>query len=149
MLEFLVVLVLVAVDGDTVKDTDTGEKYRLLYIDAPEKSQPYGLEAKASLQELLQSKVRIVSKKRDLYQRQLAELWVQADGAELMINELQIARGYAWQYYDKDSNRAYFQQHAKECGLGLWRETNPLPPWEYRKLRKQLQRTAGARWLAR
>ena len=57
-------------DGDTIKLN--GEKIRLQCIDAPEKTQPYGLEAKEYIMNLLKDKkVEVIRESKDRYGRTL------------------------------------------------------------------------------
>ena len=54
------------------------------------------------------------------------------------VNESLIKAGLAWQY--KKYCKAAFcrdwlilEEHAKTARIGLWRDNNPVPPWQYRK----------------
>jgi endonuclease YncB( thermonuclease family) len=56
------------------------------------------------------------------------------------INEWLVAEGYAWvyeKYYkidDPDIKKiCLLQETAKKCSVGIWKEDNPTPPWEFRK----------------
>jgi micrococcal nuclease len=65
-------------DGDTIKLN--GEKIRLQCIDAPEKTQPYGLEAKEHLMKLLKGKdIKVIRESKDRYGRTLGWLVVEGD----------------------------------------------------------------------
>lgn len=46
-----------------------------------------------------------------------------------------IKQGMAWHTPSTEENSEYQQaeQEARETKLGLWAETNPIPPWKWRK----------------
>lgn len=60
---------------------------------------------------------------------------------ELDINKLQIERGMAWFYrkYQKElvfNDRISYlhaEEYASGASLGLWVDTSPIAPWEFRK----------------
>jgi endonuclease YncB( thermonuclease family) len=51
------------------------------------------------------------------------------------VNAEQIRRGMAWEYSNFHSNQALIalQNEAKQAPRGLWAQSNPTPPWEWRK----------------
>ena len=112
---------------------------RLYGIDAPEKDQPYGIEAKNSLKELVQGKtVRLDLKDIDKYGRAVALVFVDS----LNVNLEQVKRGLAWAYLEYLGSpyiSEYYsaEKEARSKGLGLWKQTNPTPPWEWRKIKRQ------------
>jgi len=68
------------------------------------------------------------------------------DGVDnFFLNREQIRRGMAWHYkaYQRDQSaddrRAYAgtENKAKEQRRGLWVDSDSLPPWEWRKLRRR------------
>jgi len=57
------------------------------------------------------------------------------------VNQEIIRAGYAWQYrkYCKASFCSEWltlEQMAKIARIGLWRDNNPAPPWEWRKAQR-------------
>ena len=127
-------------DGDTiavVKDKDPEEiKVRLVFVDCPEKTQEYGQEAKQYTYRATNSKmVTIKSEKTDRYGRTLGEV-ILPDGSSL--NKKLIETGSCWHYsqYDKNPDLDKMEKNAKAKRLGLWSESNPTPPWEYRHSKK-------------
>ncbi|MCO6512347.1 MAG: thermonuclease family protein [Aridibacter famidurans] len=129
-------------DGDTitVRYLDSGEqkKVRLATIDAPEQGQPFGVQAKKSLSDLVIGKrVRIVEVDRDQYGRIVGEVF---DG-NLNVNVEQIRRGFAWHYKEYQRQQtpemrsiyARTEDAAKQSRNGLWRMQNPVPPWMWRR----------------
>lgn len=129
-------------DGDTitVKMIDTGrqERVRLATIDAPELNQPYGKASKKSLSDLVfGKKVRLEFVDRDQYGRLVSEVFVNG----MNVNAEQIRRGFAWHYKQYQNQQTEEQRNlyssaeeaAKQQRVGLWRDQNPVPPWEWRK----------------
>lgn len=128
-------------DGDTIKVIDSAKteyKVRLKGIDAPEKKQPFGQKSKKSLSDLAYMKqVKIEFFKRDKYGRVLGKVLVN----DKDVNLEQLRQGMAWVYvkYLKEIPAKDQEQYlkaeltAKNTSTGLWSETAPIPPWEYRK----------------
>jgi endonuclease YncB( thermonuclease family) len=131
-------------DGDTVNvltsDNQT-HKVRLSGIDAPEKNQAFGNKSKQALEDDIDGKtVSVEYSKRDKYQRIVGKITM--NGKD--INLHQIQRGLAWHYkkYQNEqevedrsiyANAEYIAQRDK---LGLWTESNPIPPWDFRKQKR-------------
>jgi micrococcal nuclease len=131
-------------DGDTVVIApDSGGAFytcRLYGIDAPEiahgstPAQPYGEEAKAYLKKLvLGQRVKVITTGGRTYNREVCIL----EKGGLNINLEMVRAGYAWAYR-RYLKRPYASEYiepeadARCKGLGLWRQTNPQPPWEFR-----------------
>ena len=55
------------------------------------------------------------------------------------VNQELVAQGYAWVYrkYSKDAELLRLEAEAQQKGLGLWAEPNPIPPWEWRRGRRE------------
>ena len=100
---------------------------RLYGIDAPEKDQPYGQEARNSLKDLVKEKtVRLDIKDIDKYERAVALVYV----GSLNVNLEQVKRGYAWaylEYLDSPYISEYYsaEKEARSKELGLWKQANP------------------------
>jgi endonuclease YncB( thermonuclease family) len=132
-------------DGDTVTVLDANKrthKIRLLGIDSPEKSQAFGERAKQSLSDLVFNKqVTVQGSKQDRYGRDLGKIVL--DGQD--INLEQIRRGMAWHYkqYARDQapedRQAYAdaESTARQNRVGLWQDSQPVPPWSYRRAAKE------------
>lgn len=141
--EVLTGFVVGVADGDTVTVLDSENrqhKVRLAGIDAPESRQAFGSASKQSLVALV-------------FRRSVAVHWVKTDRFGRIIGKIilgqedvcleQVRRGMAWHYkrfsaeqLPADAN-AYVQAElaAKASHVGLWRDPNPVPPWEFRKKR--------------
>lgn len=124
-------------DGDTVtvlRDR-TQIKVRLEGIDAPEKNQAFGSKAKTALSDLIGRKeVTVLATGTDKYGRTLGRVII--DGQD--VSELMVTQGMAWHYkeYSDDETLAELEDKARASKVGLWAESNALPPWEFRHRRK-------------
>ena len=137
--EFIAKIITV-LDGDTVLIRRGGRlvKIRLAEIDAPEKAQAFGETSKRSLSDMVMSKqVKVASQAVDQYGRMVAHLTTNG----LDVNAEQIRRGMAWEYSHFHSNKTLIalQNEAKQFPRGLWAQSNPTPPWEWRKLHPSIQ----------
>ena len=131
-------LVVKVTDGDSVKIKagETTSTIRLLYIDAPEKKQDYGIKSKNFLENLLlNKKVFVVTDKDDRYGRQLADIYLYNNNEAIYINAKMIKSGNAWVYrkYRSNSYLINLENHAKINNKGLWGYTNPVEPCIFRK----------------
>lgn len=128
-------------DGDTITvldNTNTQHKIRLGGIDAPEKRQAFGNVSKKSLSDMVfNQQVNIEWHKEDRYGRKVGKVLIE----EKDINLEQIKRGMAW-FYKKykgelvqEDRIAYVQaqQEAEANQIGLWGDSTPTPPWDFRK----------------
>jgi len=73
--------------------------------------------------------------KVDRYGRIVGRVYV--DGLD--VNRELVARGMAWVYrkYSNDPELLRLEAEAREKGLGLWADPNPVPPWEWRRGRRE------------
>jgi endonuclease YncB( thermonuclease family) len=135
-------------DGDTVEiRTDTATpRIRLAGIDAPEKRQAFGDAARQSLAGLCFGKTaEFHPRKTDKYGRTVAT--VECDGADAGL--AMIRAGFAWHYktYAKEQpqaeRKAYAnaEDEARAAGRGLWRDAEPIPPWEWRRPHRTVLQT--------
>lgn len=128
-------------DGDTVSVLDTSNtehRIRLMGIDAPEKNQAFGSKSKQSLSDLVfEQQVVVEYDKQDRYGRTVGKIVVNGVDANLE----QIKLGMAWHYkkYQKEqpvddrSEYARSEDISRAEKRGLWIDTEPTPPWEWRK----------------
>ena len=123
-------------DGDSLRVRCPGnsdsQRVRLHQIDAPELDQAYGNESRAKLTALCpkDAKVTIRAHGRDQYGRILGEALCSGQSA----NRHMVETGYAWAYdaHLLDDQLRTLQEKAKSARLGLWRDTRPTPPWQWR-----------------
>lgn len=131
-------------DGDTITALCQGNeqvKVRLAEIDAPEKAQPFGAKSKQSLSDLCFGKqARIYPLGRDRYGRTIGRIYCFTPGVktEIDANAEQVRRGLAWVYdrYVTDPDLYPLQDAARAERRGLWADSAPTPPWEWRKARR-------------
>lgn len=78
---------IVVLDGDTIRVGS--DRVRLRGLDAPELSEPEGQAAKKRLEELLRSgPVRVITRGRDVYDRLVADVFVNGQNvAEILKSE--------------------------------------------------------------
>jgi len=132
-------------DGDTITllgEDNTQYKVRLAGIDAPEKKQAFGNASKKSLSDLVFSKQVVANwSKKDRYGRLIAKVVFNNSD----INLMQIQRGMAW-FYSKykyeliqEDRIEYLQAHenARNKKVGLWADSLPEAPWDFRVSRKK------------
>lgn len=129
-------------DGDTVTvldDNHQQHKVRLYGIDTPEKKQAFGRVAGRATASMIAGQVVDVQEiDRDRYGRTVGI--IRHNGR--VINRELVKAGYAWVYrqYCKISEcKAWLEDEAqaREQRLGLWQDREPVPPWEWRKMRRR------------
>ncbi|MNI55224.1 Thermonuclease precursor [compost metagenome] len=132
-------------DGDTMEILyqQTPTKVRLAHIDCPEKrgKQPFGNNAKKALSDLcFGQNVTVYAEKYDRYRRLIA---VVINNKKQVVNQEMIKQGMAWHFkkYSTDLVYAQLEITARKNKVGLWKETNPTPPWEWRKSKHNNQVT--------
>jgi len=126
-------------DGDsiTVLTTDKVQvKVRLEGIDAPELKQAFSQQSKMAMSEMVFGKVvTLHATGTDRYKRTLAVVMVDDVNANLEL----VRRGLAWRFdkYSKDVALLAAQREAQPARRGLWSDTAPVPPWEWRAKAKK------------
>ena len=132
-------------DGDTVTVLDaqkTQHKIRLAGIDAPEKGMPWGQKSKEALSDRVYRRtVTVEWHKQDRYGRLIGKILVDGQDANLA----QVADGMAWHYKEyaqeqtADDRARYAQAEldARNARRGLWAEPDPIPPWAWRKMKRE------------
>lgn len=130
-------------DGDTITVLAPGNqqvKVRLYGIDCPERKQAFGQRARQfTVQRVAGENVRVEIMDHDRYGRIVGVVY--AENGQNVNREL-LSAGMAWVYaqFCKASfcnEWKRIEQNAKRAGVGLWVEKNPLPPWEWRKMRRK------------
>lgn len=125
-------------DGDTIKVLSADRqqiKCRLQGIDAPETAQPYGQVSKTSLSDMVFGKeVKVEVLDQDQYGRSVCRIIMNG----IDVNKVQLQRGLAWHYkhYSSDESYAQAERTARQQRIGLWAESNPTPPWSFRRNKK-------------
>ena len=121
-------------DGDSivVLRGGVGVEVRLDGIDCPELAQAFGRKAKNFTSGLAFGKsVRLSGKGKDRYGRELADVLL-PDGRSL--NRELVSAGFAWWYrkYSSDRGLESLEQAARKARRGLWADSGPVPPWDFR-----------------
>lgn len=138
--ETIIGKVVAITDGDTFKlltKDSTLIKVRLANIDCPEKKQPFSKKAKQFASDAIFSKtVTLNVLKKDRYRRFISN--VIFDDSLSLCHEL-VKNGLAWHYrkYSKDTILQVLEDEAREKKLGLWKDQNAIPPWEWRDNKKK------------
>lgn len=132
-------------DGDTIVVLDSNKEQhtiRVADIDCPEKSQPYGKKAKWFVSDEVFGKiVKVDVTKKDRYGRSIGNVFY--DGKNLSVELLK--NGYAWHYKKYSKNKFYqsLEDNARKNKIGLFKDPNAIPPYEYRKgKRKQKKKSS-------
>ena len=128
-------------DGDTItvlENSSKEHKVRLMGIDAPEKSQAFGNQAKQTLSNYIYKKeVSVEFKKYDKYKRIVGK--VTLDGQDICL--LMIFDGVAWHYteYEKEQSKTdrdlyrVAEASARSGMIGLWHQADAVKPSNFRK----------------
>lgn len=137
-------------DGDTftarVEEGHTA-RVRLAGCDTPERGQAFGRKATEALKAILWGGPVVADcYKQDRYGRGVCR--VSVDSRDVCLTLIQ--GGYAWHYTAYASEQtpeqlsayAAAQSDAEEARRGLWVDPAPVPPWEWRKLRRNSGRNA-------
>jgi endonuclease YncB( thermonuclease family) len=114
-------------------------KIRLYGIDCPERYQPFSRKAKQFISEMVFGKeVEVEPVDIDRYNRLVALVTV----SERLVNEELLNAGFAWVYTRYcvrpicEKWRA-LESEAREARRGLWADPNPIPPWEFRRKKRE------------
>jgi endonuclease YncB( thermonuclease family) len=126
-------------DGDTLTILDsanTQHKIRIAGIDAPEKAQPFGAKARENLAgKVFGQMVRVEVIDIDRYRRGVGRIFL----GDRFVNMEMVRDGFAWRYvtYDKPGEFTAAEAEAREHHRGLWADRDPVPPWEWRRAKRQ------------
>lgn len=130
-------------DGDTVLLATRAEsrlKVRLYGIDAPETrkpgvpGQPYSEISKRTLMYKVMGR-RVTAEIVDIDQYKRSVAVIRYEGRD--INREMVSEGMAWayrRYLHAPYGSEYIdsETRARSSRIGIWRESNPQPPWEFR-----------------
>ncbi len=134
------VVAIADVDTLTVLDeAKTQHKIRLAGIDAPEKKQAFGTKARENLAAMVfRQNVRVEVIDVDRYRREVGRIYL----GDRFINMEMVRDGFAWRYvqYDRPEEFTTAENDARTHGRGLWHDAHPVPPWEWRKAKRQVSK---------
>jgi micrococcal nuclease len=146
------------IDGDTYEVVVSGQlvRLRLLGVDAPEASQPFGPQATDSVRAYVGGRlVRLQRHGLDLYGRTLGVLRVPGASPELAVvalDSMLVVRGWAWAFDPTHALAARTGQQlaAQRAGRGLWKcgTEEPVPPKLWRGFNATIKRRylGGCTW---
>lgn len=113
---------------------------RISGIDAPERTQEFGMYARLFLERLINDKpVYIKALSIDKWGRTVARCF-NDKGQDLALEMLR--NGMAWHYAQYDNTEAYTEaeQYARCIQAGLWCRSNPMTPQDYRNAPRHIRR---------
>ena len=124
-------------DGDTIEVLYNGKalRIRLAHIDCPEirMQQPFGKAAKQFTSSMcLGQQVTVLNNNKfDRYKR-LIGIIINDKGQN--VNKELVKAGLAWHFkkYSMDQEYAQLEIQARAAKIGLWKDSHPVPPWEWR-----------------
>lgn len=132
------------IDGDTAIVANGWRKFRVRLdgIDCPEDGQPWGGTARAGLIKLIGGRrVRLESHGVDDYGRVIGTLYAWHRGKGWVnVNARMVTLGHAWVLRRYVSHLTIARREelfrverwARSKRVGLWRDADPVPPWEWR-----------------
>lgn len=127
-------------DGGTIEVVRNGKAERIRFhgIDCPEKGQPYSDNVKQATSALVFAmEVTVEPHGKDKYGRVMADVLL-ADGTN--VNHELVKEGWCWWYRKDAPNNAELERlelEAREAKKGLWVDSEPIPPWVYRKAQRR------------
>lgn len=121
-------------DGDTLEVLQDKKpvRIRLANIDAPEKKQAFGRWSTNQLKGLVAAQpVTVAYTQTDRYGRIIGRVFT-TNGTE--ASRFMVQSGAAWVYerYNADKALPALQREAQTQKRGLWADSQPVPPWEWR-----------------
>ncbi len=121
-------------DGDTIEVLQ-GKKpvrIRLANIDAPEKAQAFGRWSTNRLKGLVAAQsVTVTYTQTDRYERIIGRVFT-ANGIEANRYMVQVGAAWVYERYNTDKALPALQREAQTQKRGLWADSHPVPPWEWR-----------------
>ena len=132
-------------DGDTITVLNAQHqqlRVRIGGIDAPERRQAFSKQSHENLSRLVRRQITTVEwYKKDRYGRLVGTVYVK--GVDVGLE--QVRAGLAWHYkrYENEqapqerASYAEAETKARARRIGLWQDKEPVPPWEWRRIRQQ------------
>lgn len=122
-------------DGDTISVVRRGQAVtvRLAGIDCPELRQSFGRRARNFTSRLASGQMVAVHVQGTDDRNGRLGVVTLPDGRSL--NRELVKAGLAWRAKASKNKRiAQLEKDARRAKRGLWAETKPIPPWQYRKV---------------
>ncbi len=146
-------------DGDSLivrpMDSRSGRemRVRLFAIDAPERGQKGGGEAREYLRQLVAGRTDLMLDPvhTDQYRRQVAVLYYRRAGRRRSVNRMMVEQGLArWysSYGGRELGLEQAERAARRHRRGLWAARGHTAPWEHRRVQRQAAaRRERIRWI--
>ena len=133
--------VVAVIDGNTLQivcQNDLTHIVQLMGIDSPELSQEFGEDSKKYLEKIaLGKKVTVSIEGKDWRGNPLAVVMV--NGKRDLRVEL-LDKGLAWTSEKNPlPDLEKCRMRAENKAMGLWKQSNPTPPWTYRRQQSMLE----------
>jgi micrococcal nuclease len=129
-------------DGDTIRVlmNDRITKIRFACVDAPELDQEMGSLAATVLGDFLQQqKLTVVISGTDLYGRTIGSVYINGQAVSPMMVRVGLSFYYTqFKRCPELLDIVESENKARADRLGVWSISDYLPPWDWRKFRKQL-----------
>lgn len=128
-------------DGDTftgLTNDNQRVRFRLQGVDAPERHQPYSKKSTNMLSKMIFGK-RVGIEEHvaaDHYGRPVVYVYT-PDGKDVCAEMLRSGMAWHYKHYDKSAHYSELERQARSEKVGLWRDTDPEPPWDYRRRMRQ------------
>jgi endonuclease YncB( thermonuclease family) len=138
------------IDGDSlqVKRDEKIYEIRLYGIDTPEYKQPFSNKAKRFTKNMtFRQNVSVDQKDIDRYGRIVALVSVQ----DTLVNRELVRNGLAWFYgrYCLEQplcdDLKSLESQARQQRRGLWRDSAPVSPWEWKRQQRMFKSGSGKR----
>lgn len=121
-------------DGDTIEVLQEQKpvRIRLANIDAPEKKQAFGRWSTNQLKGLVAAQpVTVAYTQTDRYGRIIGRVFT-TNGTEASRFMVQSGAAWVYEHYNADKALPALQREAQTQKRGLWADSQPVPPWEWR-----------------
>lgn len=129
-------------DGDSFRlklDDNEIIRVRLAYVDCPERGQDFYQKAKNfSSEQIFKKSIKISVTDTDRYGRKVGIVYYD----DKILNEELLRNGFAWHYrqYSNSKELQKLENQARVKNIGIWSHSHPMPPWEFRRMRKKNQK---------
>ena len=130
-------------DGDTITVLNSKHqqlRVRIAAIDAPERQQPFAKRSQEHLSEFVRRQLVVVEwYKKDRYGRLVGTVYVK--GVDVGLEQLRAGLAWHFKRYENEqtpedlARYSAAENDARARRIGLWQDKEPVPPWEWRRLR--------------